>query len=509
MVADWFRRLRIPIRDPRFWVIQMLVLVIDIGHLLLEHTQVLLGESELYLLSVSVFLIPVVYAALAFGLRGAVPTALWALVLSLPEISMHGWTTRVGIITQFTIVLAIAIIVAVRVDREHKAARASEQANRRLSRLNATASAAASSLDLDQVLTATLRAKLDPNRVQMAWILLLPDGQTPGVTYIDASRTDRPQDLDVIQRSLTERACETGREQRSDPDRVGVHTAVMALTCEERVVGALGVTLPADAIAPDEFQVLSAMAKQLSVALDNIRTHARTSDALVQLSQAKENLEIYIELATEAQEEERKRLSRELHDDILQSLAVVRGQVEASSTCTQPGADTARLTDALEILTDTMGNVRRYCKDLRPSLLDDLGLVDAVEWLTADMQKRTGLLVALTVEGERRRLGGRDELLVFRIVQEALNNVEHHADATHAQARLTFTPNALKAAVSDDGRGMAPTGRSGGHPSSRGLGLRGMDERTKLLRGVLVIESRTGAGTTVTLTVPGTSRPAA
>ena len=71
--------------------------------------------------------------------------------------------------------------------------------------------------------------------------------------------------------------------------------------------------------------------------------------------------------ATEAQEEERKRLSRELHDDILQSLAVVRGQVEASSTCTQPGADTARLTEALEILTDTMGNVRRYCKDLRPS----------------------------------------------------------------------------------------------------------------------------------------------
>ena len=78
MVADWFRQLRIPIRDPRFWVIQMLVLVIDIGHLLLEHTQVLLGESELYLLSVSVFLIPVVYAALAFGLRGAVPTALCA-----------------------------------------------------------------------------------------------------------------------------------------------------------------------------------------------------------------------------------------------------------------------------------------------------------------------------------------------------------------------------------------------------------------------------------------------
>lgn len=509
MVADWFRQLRIPIRDPRFWVIQMLVLVIDIGHLLLEHTQVLLGESELYLLSVSVFLIPVVYAALAFGLRGAVPTALWALVLSLPEISMHGWTTRIGIITQFTIVLAIAIIVALRVDREHKAARASEQANRRLSRLNATATAVASSLDLDHVLTATLRAKLDPNREQIAWIHLLPDGHKPTVTHIDASRSDRPHDLDVMQRSLTDRACATSLEQRSDPDRVGVHTAVVPLTCDDRVVGALGVSWPLDGIAPDEFRVLNAMAKQLSVALDNIRTHARTNDALVQLSQAKENLEIYIELATEAQEEERKRLSRELHDDILQSLAVVRGQVEASSTCTHPSADTARLTDALEILTDTMGNVRRYCKDLRPSLLDDLGLVDAVEWLTADMQKRTGLHVELAVEGGRRRLGGRDELLVFRIIQEALNNVERHADATHARVRLGFTAAALTAAVSDDGRGMAPTGRTGGHPSSRGLGLRGMDERTKLLRGILIMESRTGTGTTVTLTVPSGHHPVA
>ncbi len=506
MVADWVRRLRIPVRDPRFWVIQMLVLVIDIGHLLLEHTQVLLGESELYLLSVSVFLIPVVYAALAFGLRGAVPTALWALVLSLPEISMHGWTTRIGIVTQFSIVLAIAIIVALRVDKEHEAARASEQANRRLSRLNATASAVASSLELDHVLRATLRAQLDPNRVQVAWVLLLPDGEAPGETYIEASQMDQPRSLDASQRALTEAACITGLEQRSPADRAGVHTAVAALTCEGQTVGALGVTQPVDGIVPDEFHVLGAMAKQLSVALDNIRTHARTSDALIQLSQAKENLEIYIEMATEAQEEERKRLSRELHDDILQSLAVARGQVEAVTASAQPGVDTARLTEVLEILTDTMGNVRRYCKALRPSLLDDLGLVDAVEWLTADMQKRTGLRVELAVDGDRRRLGSRDELLVFRIVQEALNNVESHADATHARARLVFNRSTLTVVVSDDGRGMAPTGRSGGHPSSRGLGLRGMDERTKLLRGVLVIESRTGAGTTITLTMPSTAQ---
>ena len=98
---------------------------------------------------------------------------------------------------------------------------------------------------------------------------------------------------------------------------------------------------------------------------------------------------------------------------------------------------------------------------------------------------------------------------MFRIIQEALNNVERHADATHARVRLGFTAAALTAAVSDDGRGMAPTGRTGGHPSSRGLGLRGMDERTKLLRGILIMESRTGTGTTVTLTVPSGHHPVA
>jgi len=128
------RRLGIPWNDFRFWIIQFLVLGIDIGHLVLEQVQLLVGESELYLLSISAFLVPVVYAGLTFGLKGALPTAIWALVLSIPEISLHGWTTRAGILIQFGIVIAIGMIVAIRRDRERSAARALEQANQRLSR---------------------------------------------------------------------------------------------------------------------------------------------------------------------------------------------------------------------------------------------------------------------------------------------------------------------------------------------------------------------------------------
>jgi hypothetical protein len=87
--VGWVGRLQLPIRDPRFWVIQMLVLGIDTTHLLLEREPLLLAESQFYLLSVSILLAPVVYAGMSFGVRGALPTTIWALVLSAPEIYGH------------------------------------------------------------------------------------------------------------------------------------------------------------------------------------------------------------------------------------------------------------------------------------------------------------------------------------------------------------------------------------------------------------------------------------
>jgi signal transduction histidine kinase len=502
-IREWVRRLGVPVRDPRFWVIQALVLAIDVGHTLLENAELLVGDSELYLLSVSVFLIPVVYAALSFGLRGAVPTALWALVLSFPEISAHDSTVRAGILTQFAIVLAIAVIVALRVDRERAASRATEQANRQLSRLNATASAVAGSLDLDHVLLGTLRAKLDPQKQQVAWIQLVGNDDFSGRTDIDSTQATVPTELDVEQERLTMVACLTGQLQIDDPTREAAHTVVAALKSDGRTVGAIGLTQPVEAISEDEYQVHTAMANQLSVALNNISTHEHNREALASLEAAKQNLEIYIELATEAQEEERKRLSRELHDDILQSLVVVKAQIESATSLERPELTRDRLIGAQQILADTIVDVRRYCHDLRPSLLDDLGLVDAVDWLVSDLRARTSLSVELVATGPPHRLSNRDELLIFRIVQEALHNVERHAHATHTRVTLTYEADTLGVCVTDNGRGMAQSkGRSWSKQSEPGLGLRGMEERTKLLRGQLTIRSRTGRGTELTLTVP-------
>ncbi len=493
-------RLGVPIRDRRFWVIQVLILAIDIGHTILEGAHVLVGTSEFYLLSVSAFLIPVVYAGLVFGMRGAVPTAVWALVLSLPEISQHDAMTRAGIGVQFAIILAIAIIVALRVDRERAATEALEAANRTLSRLNATASAVAGSLELDDVLDSTLHAAIDPRRSQVMWIRLVGDVDFAPRTDVASSRSPSPSRLDPTQEALTLAACQDRPSETMEHIRSDRHTIVAPLRSEGRTFGAIGTTQPDEAIAEHELPVIQAIADQLGVALNNISSHQRSHQALSALKAANDNLEIYVALATDAQEEERKRLSRELHDDILQALVVAKGQIEAARTADlTPFAD-HRLLSAQHVLEDAVVNVRRYCRALRPSLLDDLGLVDAVDWLVSDLRSRTGLTVQLETTGHGCRLDSRDELLIFRVVQEALHNVERHAHATTVRVLLVYDSGSVTVEVIDDGCGMRT--HDVGGPVRPGLGLRGMDERAKLLRATLTIESTAGVGTEVVLRVP-------
>ena len=479
----------------------MLIVLINIGHLLLEEAQVLGGDWALDLLAISVLLIPVVYSALVFGLGGAIPTALWALVLSLPEVSSHSWPIRIGILIQFGIVSAIGVIVGIRVDREAAATRGADQANLRLSRLNATAAAVATSLDLEHVLRSTLRATLNSRKQQVVWIRTLAMPDTSGLTIIDASVGEPPGQLDRVQEGLTLAACLTGFEQRDDSEGTDAHTVVVALKSGERTFGALGLTQAEDVLLRDECNVLGAVGNQLSVALNNIFDHASTREALSDLAEAKRNLETYIELATESQEAERKRLSRELHDDVLQSLAVAKAQIDAVRPSGATEETRGRLLGVQEILATTIGSVRRYCKDLRPSLLDDLGLIDAIGWLVSELTSRTALSVDLAVTGTRQRLCERDELLIFRVVQEALRNVERHAEATHVQVGLDFCDDRLTVVVEDNGKGMRVNTESAKRSWEAGLGLRGMDERTKLLKGMLVTKSGPGVGTKIALTV--------
>jgi two-component system sensor histidine kinase DegS len=338
-VRQFLRLFRTRLRDRRFWVVQSLVIGISLGHSLLESTSHLGVLPDLALLPVSTYFIPVVYAALNFGVEGAVPTALWSAVLTIPNLILwHTGAQRPGVILQLALLVVIAYVIARRVDKE---------------------------------------------------------------------------------------------------------------------------------------------------------------------TAAKERAEEYIRLATDAQEEERKRLARELHDDTIQALAVVKAKLE--TLCTEERAASPELCSKLrevdETLATTIDGVRRFSRDLRPSLLDDLGLVHAIDWLVADLAARTGIEALLRTRGAPRRLDQRDELALFRIVQEALSNVEHHSGAGTVKVAVHFG-DGVRATVVDDGAGFdLATTLSGRDPSLR-LGLLGMRERAKLAGAALSIKSRPGAGTRVTVALP-------
>jgi signal transduction histidine kinase len=199
----------------------------------------------------------------------------------------------------------------------------------------------------------------------------------------------------------------------------------------------------------------------------------------------------------EAQELERRRLARELHDETGQALTSILLGLKALEEKVDDTDSRAAAAELRELVVATLQDVRRLAVELRPSALDDFGLVAALERLTASISEQTGIGIdfepALTTE----RLPEEVETALYRIVQESLTNVVKHAKARNVSVLLALKDGAVKAMIEDDGGGFDPAERTG-----EGFGLVGMRERLALLGGRLEIESSDGAGTTVAAEVP-------
>jgi signal transduction histidine kinase len=281
-----------------------------------------------------------------------------------------------------------------------------------------------------------------------------------------------------------------------------VNAIVVPVRAAGELIGALGLASHGSSLSADDLNLLEAVAHQLAVALDNSRHYQEAKKALEELADAQESLRTYLRLATDAQEEERKRLARELHDDTIQSLVVIKATLDTLTAGQRTsGAVKDRLDAVKQMVEATVDGVRRFSRDLRPSVLDDLGLVQAVDSLITDMARRTNIQTFLDVEGESRRFSGDAELAVFRIAQEALRNVEWHSGAANARVALTFSPEGLVAQVADDGSGFDLGQVMGEHGNDVPLGLVGMQERAKLVGGALEIETQPHQGTKVTVTL--------
>jgi len=225
-----------------------------------------------------------------------------------------------------------------------------------------------------------------------------------------------------------------------------------------------------------------------NTAAENIEKERRIQD----------NLRIYMRKVGQAQEEERKRISRELHDDTIQALVVVSRDLDDLAS------NKSKLTPKKirEEVRRIIEGLRHFSQELRPTILDDLGLVPALKWLASDLEKNTGIHAEVEISGSQRSLPPEAELMLFRITQEALTNIRRHSGATNTTVKLGFSEDKIKLIIRDNGKGfdlqpglsdLARTGK---------LGLTGMRERAQLLGGTLHIETHPGKGTELTIVLP-------
>lgn len=214
---------------------------------------------------------------------------------------------------------------------------------------------------------------------------------------------------------------------------------------------------------------------------------------------AQEERSAFAAAVNAAREEEKTRVARELHDELAQSLTALKMDTIWVRDNTSPasGAVTAKLADMLAMVDGMVASTRRIAADLRPLLLDDLGLLAAIEWLVHNFMQRTGVSCALSAD-EDLELQEPYATAVFRIVQEALANVAKHASATEVAVAIDMLPGAISLMVRDNGRGFATEAPR--KPQS--LGLMGLQERALLLKGSVDIHSAPGQGTRVEVSIP-------
>ncbi|MDO8568083.1 MAG: GAF domain-containing protein [Dehalococcoidales bacterium] len=270
------------------------------------------------------------------------------------------------------------------------------------------------------------------------------------------------------------------------------------LSSKGQVLGVLNIaSKESRQFSPEDVRLLEDLAGQIATAIENARLHqeVRRED------QARGEL---LREVLSVQEEERKRIARELHDETSQVLASLNANLEAMSEMLPPDAENirGRLKQAQALSISVLDDIHRLIYELRPALLDDLGLVAAVRWLADNNLRKAGINVNFKTVGRARRLEPQVEVTLFRVIQETVNNIARHSKARNAEISLRFRKSNIAVTIKDDGTGFDVEEAISSKDRPRGLGLLGMKERLELVKGTLSIASRPGSGTDITIEIP-------
>ena len=488
-IVDLPAQLRRRARERTFWVVQAGVVAVTVLHVaveaaaLVEHHDGLFGM--LTHLPVILYLVPVSYAGFRYGFEGSILTGLWAALLAVPNLFLWHPTDWewLGELLLIAVVVSIGVLIAVPVEREQRQRRQAEATSRRLALLN----------ELSEILLHTARPDDGIRQVLHRICEVLPLQSVALASW--ASTTDEPSveachSREPTARCTLERALAHADSAASDTEQRALPAGMLALPCPRSDAhAALFVHIKNDQTLSDEdHELLTNVATQIGVATDNAHLH--------RLNQ--ERLQTYLQQVTSAQEEERRRIARDLHDVATHELLLLCRELDTLADFPPPDE---QLPEQVQQLRSRAAGIveylRRFSGDLRPTMLDNLGLAPALRWLTTQLSERCGINARFKLHGEPVRLDPDVEVALFRIVQEALRNVERHASATEVTITLRCEDGAVEVDVTDNGCGFAVPDHLDGMLPAGKLGLLGMRERAQLIDGRLQLESQPGAGTRV------------
>jgi len=366
-------------------------------------------------------------------------------------------------------------------------------------------------------------AHADPQKLAQANNLLRRDPPDPDVPPGPAHvlRTGRPEFYPEASEELLA-AIARDAEQIELVRSLGVKSAmIVPLVTRGHTLGAITLVVSADSgrrYTEVDLTLAEELARRAALAVDNARLYAeaqqlnaeledrvaqRTAElqaAIAQLENSRAQLLLLAQHEQTRREEDRARMAREVHDELGQALTGLKMDLAWLQKHTDPKQKDLlqKLGDMSDLVDTTIQGVRRIATELRPGVLDDLGLVPAMEWQLQEFQKRSGIRCKFIPSLEEVALDAEETTVLFRILQEALTNVARHASATRVEVSLDEEQGYVCLRVQDNGRGITDSEVNG----SRSFGLMGMRERVKLRSGDFYIEGTPGQGTTVVIKLP-------